>query len=64
MQKRPKGKHGVEIVLHQTELIQLQVLDCSLLVLKVEIKINKQYEKIRKIRKNSEKIPGGFQIEK
>ena len=38
MQKRPKGKHGVEIVLHQTELIQLQVLDCSLLVLKLERK--------------------------
>ena len=47
MQKRPKGKHGVEIVLHQTELIQLQVLDCSLLVLKLERKKSffKYYEK-------------------
>ena len=63
MQMRPKGKHGVEIVLHQTELIQLQVLDCSLLVLKLERKkvFFKYYEKITHIRKQ---ISGEFQVEK
>ena len=65
MQKRPKGKHGVEIVLHQTELIQLQVLDCSLLVLKLERKKKffKYYEKVTHIIGNSEKIPGEFQVQ-
>ena len=69
MQKRPKGKHGVEIVLHQTELIQLQVLDCSLLVLKLERKKSffKYYEKNKyklekvKILSRKKKL---FQLEK
>ena len=59
MQKRPRGKHGVEIVLRQTELIQLQVLDCSLLVLKLERK-----KKFMKKYYILGKITGRFQIKK
>ena len=51
MQKRPKGKHGVEIVLHQTELIQLQVLDCNPLVLKLE-KTSFRIQKMNDRKKN------------